>query len=173
MTNQETDDVGVVNVEEGIANEEEADTRHDVSIANQPPLSSTIPWWKDKRTKIIFGVILVMLVVLAIALGVSLSQPNNNNPAVDEIGLVDPSSSPISNSSSLTDRPPQADNTSSSTTTISNSELNNLSMTIYGISSIEDTNSWSEITAFDIECYFNGCGEEGDVNKVYGMLVLI
>ena len=45
---------------------------------------------------------------------------------------------------------------------ISNSELNNLSMTFYGVSSIEDTDSWSEITALDIECYFNSCGEEED-----------
>jgi len=169
MTNQntkETDDVGVVNVEEGISSEE-ADTRHDVSIANQPP-SSAIPWWKQKRTIIILSVIIIVAVV-AIALGVSLSQStNNNNPAVDEIGLVSPSSSPITNSSS-TARPPQADDTSSTaTSTISNSELKNLSMTIYGISSVEDTNSWSGITALDIECYFNGCTgveEEGDVNK--------
>jgi len=163
MTNQKTDDVGVVNVEEGISNEE-ADTLHDVSIANQPP-SSAIPWWKQRRTIIILSAVIIIVAVVAIALGVSLSQSNNNNSAVDEIGLVDPSSSPISNSSSLTARPPP----DSSTTAISNSELNNLSMTIYGISSIEDTNSWSEITALDIECYFNGCGgvlkEEGDVNK--------
>jgi len=166
MTNQntkETNDAVAHNVEEGISNYEEADTRHDV-IADQPP-SSAIPWWKDKRTKIIIGVIiLVMMVVLAIALGVSLSKSNNN--PVDEIGLISPSSPPVSNSLSLTARPPPADNTN--TITISNSELKNLSMTIYGISSIEDTNSWSEITALDIECYFNndcGVGEEADVNK--------
>jgi len=160
MTNQNNNVVVVVNVEEGISNEE-ADTRHDDVTADQPP-SSAIPWWKQKRTIIILSVVTIIVVAVAIALGVSLSKSNNNNP-VDEIGLVSPSSSPISNSSSLTARPP----VDASSSTISNSELKNLSMTIYGISSIEDTNSWSEITALDIECYFNGCGvgEEEDVNK--------
>ena len=66
MTNQntkETDDVVVDKVEEWISNEE-ADRQIDVTAANQL-LSSTIPtlpWWKLKRTKIILGVILVLVI---------------------------------------------------------------------------------------------------------------
>ena len=36
----------------------------------------TLPWWKQRKTKIFLGVIIVIVVVFSIALGVSLSQSN-------------------------------------------------------------------------------------------------
>ena len=36
-----------------------------------------LPWWKQRRVKIFFGVIIVLVGALAVALGVSLSQSNN------------------------------------------------------------------------------------------------
>ena len=37
----------------------------------------TLPWWKQRRAKIFFGLVIVLVGALAVALGVSLSQPNN------------------------------------------------------------------------------------------------
>jgi len=54
-------------------------------------------------------------------------------------------------------------------TTITNSTLKQLSMTIAGITSIEDTNSWSELTKLHIECYYNGCNN--DIHGVWDVTV--
>ena len=37
----------------------------------------TLPWWKQRRVKIFFGVVIVLVGALVVALGVSLSQSNN------------------------------------------------------------------------------------------------
>jgi len=42
-------------------------------------------------------------------------------------------------------------------------------MTIAGITSIEDTNSWSELTKLHIECYYNGCNN--DIHGVWDVTV--
>ena len=82
-------------------------------------------------------------------------------------------SSPVNSSPSTTSKPTSSSPTKVPTirvgTTITNSTLKQLSMTIAGISSIEDTNSWSEITKLHIECYYNGCND--DIHGVWDVTV--
>ena len=51
------------------------DVEEEVFIA-----TPTLPWWKQRRTKILIGVVSILLGAMAIALGVSLSQSNNPEP---------------------------------------------------------------------------------------------
>jgi len=49
----------------------------DDDIYGATPLEPTLPWWKQRRTKILLGVVLVIVSSLAIALGVLLSQSSD------------------------------------------------------------------------------------------------
>jgi len=84
-----------------------------------------------------------------------------------------PTTQSPNNSPSTTSKPTTSTPTKVPTirvgTTITNSTLKQLSMTIAGISSIEDTNSWSEITKLHIECYYNGCNN--DIHGVWDVTV--
>jgi len=50
----------------------------DDDIYGATPLEPTLPWWKQRRTKILLGVVLLIVGSLTIALGVSLSSQSNN-----------------------------------------------------------------------------------------------
>jgi len=49
----------------------------DEEVYDATPLEPTLPWWKQRRAKIFFGVLIVLVGALVIALGLSLSQSNN------------------------------------------------------------------------------------------------
>ena len=66
---QETEDIAI-HIPEAFLVE---DIDEEVFIA-----TPTLPWWKQRRTKIFFGVVVLLLGTMAIALGVLLSRPNNS-----------------------------------------------------------------------------------------------
>jgi len=61
----------------------------------------TLPWWKQRRTKILLGVILLLLILMVIAIAIAFTQPNNpaentvflNSTDAPSVSLA-PSSSP-------------------------------------------------------------------------------
>ena len=61
-------------------NNDEDDDRSENEVYDATPLEPTLPWWKQKRAKIFFGVVIVLVGALVVALGVSLSQSNNPEP---------------------------------------------------------------------------------------------
>ena len=52
----------------------------DGEVYDATPLEPTLPWWKQRRTKILLGVVIVLVGALTVALGVSLS--NNPEPVL-------------------------------------------------------------------------------------------
>jgi len=99
-------------------------------------------------------------------------KPTTPSPTKDTSTSKPTTSSPV-NSPSTTSKPTTTSPTKVPTirvgTTITNSTLKQLSMTIAGITSIEDTNTWSEITKLHIECYYNGCNN--DIHGVWDVSV--
>jgi len=59
--------------------EDNNDEDDDRSIEEVFIATPTLPWWKQRRTRIFFGVVVLLLGAMAIALGVSLSQSNTEN----------------------------------------------------------------------------------------------
>jgi len=68
-TNQDTE----IHIPEAFLVEDGYDDNGEVYIA-----TPTLPWWKQKRTRILIGAVLAIVGALAIALGVSLSSQSNN-----------------------------------------------------------------------------------------------
>ena len=73
-------------------NNEEDNCRSEAEVYIATP---TLPWWKQRRTKVLLGVVIVIVSSLAVALGVSLSRSPEliNNTDTPSISLV-PTSSP-------------------------------------------------------------------------------
>jgi len=67
------DDIAIHIPEAFLVEEDRYDDDGEVYIA-----TPTLPWWKQKRTRILIGVVLAIVGALAIALGVSLSSQSNN-----------------------------------------------------------------------------------------------
>jgi len=62
-------------------------------VYDATPLEPTLPWWKQRRTKILLGVVLVIVGTFAIALGVTLTQSNNTIFVTQTTFSIAPSSS--------------------------------------------------------------------------------
>jgi len=58
-------------------NDEDDDRSDENEVYDATPLEPTLPWWKQRRAKIFFGVVIVLVGALVVALGISLSQSNN------------------------------------------------------------------------------------------------
>ena len=95
---KEVDDVVVDNiVEEGISNEEAdaptnaddapetTDNKTNQTSVEDEAASPTIPWWKQKRV-LVNGLTVLVIVVVAIVLGVTLSSSNNKCFGADDGG---------------------------------------------------------------------------------------
>ena len=61
----------------------EEESEQDVVIATQ--LEPILPWWKQRRTKLLLGAVFVVVAVLAIALGVSLSSGGGGTSEVKTV----------------------------------------------------------------------------------------
>ena len=65
------EDDTAIHIPEAFLVEDGYDDNGEVYIA-----TPTLPWWKQKRTRILIGLVIVLVGALAIALGISLSQSN-------------------------------------------------------------------------------------------------
>jgi len=61
-------------------NDDEDDGRSENEVYDATPVEPTLPWWKQRWAKIFFGLVIVIISTLAVALGVSLSTSSNNTP---------------------------------------------------------------------------------------------
>jgi len=60
--------------------DDEDDGRSENEVYDATPVEPTLPWWKQRWAKIFFGLVIVIISTLAVALGVSLSTSSNNTP---------------------------------------------------------------------------------------------